>query len=101
MSASEMDTIPDETIEAEDSIDAVQLDQSLEQALDTLRPMEMDILRMRFGLDDATPKTLREIGELYSLSRERIRQIQERALAKLRAELEESGFEEPAGLVPA
>jgi RNA polymerase primary sigma factor len=56
--------------------------------------MEADILRMRFGLDDEPPMTLREIGNIYSLSRERIRQIQERALRKLRSSLEDEGFEE-------
>jgi RNA polymerase primary sigma factor len=45
------------------------------------------VLRKRFGLDEAEPMTLREIGEQYSLSRERIRQLQEQALGKIRREL--------------
>lgn len=48
--------------------------------------MEADILRKRMGLDDEQPRTLKEIGDLYSLSRERIRQLQEVALNHLRAE---------------
>lgn len=56
-------------------------------AMSDLPEMEHQILRMRFGLDDDKPLTLREIGERYSLSRERIRQLQERALGRIRSEL--------------
>jgi RNA polymerase primary sigma factor len=49
-----------------------------------LSPIEAHILRSRFGLDDDEERTLKEIGDQYSLSRERIRQLQEQALAKLR-----------------
>jgi RNA polymerase primary sigma factor len=52
-----------------------------------LPPIEADVLRKRFGLDQDAPMTLREIGEQYSLSRERIRQLQEQALGKIRREL--------------
>ncbi|MCX4240807.1 sigma-70 family RNA polymerase sigma factor [Paraliomyxa miuraensis] len=52
-----------------------------------LPPIEADVLRKRFGLDQDAPMTLREIGEQYSLSRERIRQLQEQALTKIRREL--------------
>lgn len=57
------------------------------ELLDRLRPIEADVLRKRFGLDEGDPMTLREIGEQYSLSRERIRQLQEQALIKIRREL--------------
>jgi RNA polymerase primary sigma factor len=50
-----------------------------------LNPMEADILRWRFGLDTDREYTLKEIGEKYSLSRERIRQLQEQALGKIRS----------------
>lgn len=56
--------------------------------LRTLPPMQVDILRKRFGLGGRSPLTLREIGEEYSLSRERIRQIQDKALQSLRATIE-------------
>lgn len=82
-----IEAIADVTPAAESELDGRVVDESLLDAFDVLRPMEADILRMRFGLEGTTPKTLREIGQLYSLSRERIRQIQERALDKLRAEL--------------
>ena len=59
---------------------------NLREVFETLSPMEADILRKRMGLDDQQEMTLKEIGARYSLSRERIRQVQEQALAKLRGE---------------
>lgn len=56
--------------------------------LQTLKPIEADILRQRFGLDDERELTLKEIGEKYNLSRERIRQLQEQALMKMRRALQ-------------
>ena len=51
--------------------------------LDKMDPREATILRMRFGLDDAEPRTLKEIGESLNLTRERVRQIESEALKKL------------------
>jgi RNA polymerase primary sigma factor len=59
----------------------------LRRTLKTLRPIEADILRRRFGLDDDEELTLKQIGEKYNLSRERIRQLQEQALSKMRTAL--------------
>jgi RNA polymerase primary sigma factor len=53
--------------------------------LDTLTPREREVLRLRYGLDGENDHTLEEIGKSFSLSRERIRQIESKALAKLRA----------------
>ena len=67
--------------------DMVYLRQSLKghlrNALDELDEKEERVLRLRFGLDGADPKTLKEIGEMMNLSRERIRQIEAQALEKL------------------
>jgi RNA polymerase primary sigma factor len=53
------------------------------QMLEHLDPREATVLRMRFGLDDMTPRTLKEIGEQLNLTRERVRQIETEALGKL------------------
>ncbi len=58
------------------------------QVIQNLKPMEADILNRRFGLKGEEEQTLRSIGEGYQLSRERIRQIQEQALTKIRRALE-------------
>ena len=55
----------------------------LRNALEELEPKEEKVVRLRFGLDGADPKTLKQIGEMMSLSRERIRQIEAQALDKL------------------
>ncbi|MGE0787543.1 MAG: RNA polymerase sigma factor RpoD/SigA [Sandaracinaceae bacterium] len=63
--------------------------EELRRLLGTLTPMEARILRWRFGLDDEDELTLKEIGDKYNLSRERIRQLQEQALAKIRRQIKE------------
>jgi RNA polymerase primary sigma factor len=57
--------------------------------LTTLTPIESRIIRWRFGLDDEDELTLKEIGDKYNLSRERIRQLQEQALGKIRKHMRE------------
>ncbi len=78
--------IPTETT-PEEQFDAAEWSAQLEALLSGLPSMEASILRYRFGLDDGDELTLHEIGEKYNLSRERIRQLQEQALLKLRVEL--------------
>jgi DNA-directed RNA polymerase, sigma subunit (sigma70/sigma32) len=56
----------------------------IERALNSLKPRECDIIRMRFGLDDGREKSLQEIGNIFDVTRERIRQIEGEALRKLR-----------------
>ncbi len=65
---------------------------NLHELFATLQPVEADILRRRMGLGDCAEMTLKEIGQQYGLSRERIRQLQEQALAKLRAEFGRRGL---------
>jgi RNA polymerase primary sigma factor len=60
------------------------LKDKLEEVLTTLAPREARILRLRFGLDDGNPYTLEEVGRKFGLTRERIRQIEGRALRRLR-----------------
>jgi RNA polymerase sigma factor (sigma-70 family) len=63
----------------------------IEKLLAPLDARERQILRLRFGLDRGEPRTLSEVGECFSLTRERIRQIETRAMAKLRAANADSG----------
>ena len=56
----------------------------LESVLNSLSPRERDVLRLRYGLDDGRMKTLEEIGQIFNVTRERIRQIEAKALRKLR-----------------
>jgi RNA polymerase primary sigma factor len=56
----------------------------LETVLDTLSEREENVLRLRFGLDDGHPRTLEDVGKVFGVTRERIRQIEAKALRKLR-----------------
>jgi RNA polymerase primary sigma factor len=68
----------------EDEVSKNLLREDLENVLDTLSPRERDVLRLRYGLDDGRMKTLEEIGQIFNVTRERIRQIEAKALRKLR-----------------
>jgi len=60
------------------------LKEALESVLQTLTPPEHRVLKLRYGLDDGRMKTLEEIGQIFNVTRERIRQIEAKALSKLR-----------------
>jgi len=60
------------------------LREQIEDVLAKLTPRERDVIRMRFGLDDGSPRTLEEVGRHFKVTRERIRQIEAKALKKLR-----------------
>ena len=83
-----LDVTPDVSQEApEEALDAARWSESLGQLLNVLTPIETTILKLRFGLEDGEELTLQEVGAKYNLSRERIRQLQEQALQKLRNEM--------------
>ena len=60
------------------------LQDQLQEVLNTLTPREQKVLRLRFGLDDGRARTLEEVGKEFNVTRERIRQIEAKALRKLR-----------------
>lgn len=60
------------------------LHEQLMEVLLTLTEREQKVLRLRFGLDDGRPRTLEEVGKQFNVTRERIRQIEAKALRKLR-----------------
>ena len=79
------DFIVDDNSESPDNrVSQENLTEELEKILETLRPREKDVLKLRFGLKDGNKRTLEEIGQLFGVSRERVRQIETRALNKLR-----------------
>ena len=69
---------------AEDIYEAKQLHDVMEDTLNSLSPREAKILKMRFGIGVDTDYTLEEVGEYYGITRERIRQIEAKALRKMR-----------------
>lgn len=62
----------------------VYLQDQLERVLDSLTEREEQVIRLRFGMADGMPRTLEEVGLIFNLTRERIRQIEAKALKKLR-----------------
>lgn len=62
----------------------VVLREQLDEVLDTLTDREENVLRLRFGLDDGKMRTLEDVGRVFNVTRERIRQIEAKALRKLR-----------------
>ena len=79
------DFIPDEDAPAPaDAASHTMLREQLMEVLDTLTPREEKVLRLRFGLEDGRSRTLEEVGKEFNVTRERIRQIEAKALRKLR-----------------
>jgi RNA polymerase primary sigma factor len=78
------DFIESEGETPEERVAKMLLREDLESVLATLTPRERDVLRLRYGLDDGRMKTLEEIGQIFNVTRERIRQIEAKALRKLR-----------------
>ena len=77
--------IPDEdAVEPMEAATRQLLTEQLDDVMEMLDPREQKILRLRYGLDDDTPRTLDQVGQEFGLTRERIRQIESQALRKLR-----------------
>lgn len=73
-----------DAIQPGEAVTQTMLREQLDRVLDTLSEREAGVMKMRFGLTDGQPKTLDEIGKVYGVTRERIRQIETKTLAKLR-----------------
>ena len=73
-----------EAIVPSDAVSFTLLQEQLDGVLDTLSDREAGVVKMRFGLTDGQPKTLDEIGKVYGVTRERIRQIESKTMSKLR-----------------
>ena len=83
------DFIEDESTGPEEMVMQGSLKEAVDSLLDTLSDKERDIIERRFGLNNRKPMSLKEIGEVYGLTKERIRQIEKRALERLRTVSEE------------
>jgi len=80
-----MDIIQNESVASpEEDVLAKTIRERLNEVLDTLLPREAEILRLRFGLSDGTFHTLEQLGSIFGITRERVRQIEKKALSKLR-----------------
>jgi RNA polymerase primary sigma factor len=71
-------------ISPSDAVISLNLKEQTEAVLRTLTPREEKIIKMRFGIDDSSERTLEEVGQLFAVTRERIRQIEAKGLRKLR-----------------
>ena len=79
------DFIEDETgVSPFENATRTMLKSQLLAVIDTLTPREQKVIRLRYGLDDGYPKTLEQVGQEFNVTRERIRQIEAKALRKLR-----------------
>ena len=86
-----------EAIQPGEAVSFTLLQEQLHSVLDTLSEREAGVVSMRFGLTDGQPKTLDEIGKVYGVTRERIRQIESKTMSKLRHPGQGIGGEEHGG----
>jgi len=78
----------------EEQVFVQMLRNQIERVLNELNDKEQVVIKKRFGLDDGVPRTLEEIGHYLQMTRERVRQIEERAILKLRKFSKQYGFSE-------
>ena len=89
------DFIPDlELISPEDAADDAACREKLMEAMDSLDPRVRDVLKLRFGFDDNIPLTLEEVGKLFGVTRERIRQIESKGLKQMRHPVRSNKFKD-------
>lgn len=89
------DVLPDAKAEMPaDVVDRHALSDSLRDALAALSEREQELMRLRFGLEDGTPRSLEEVGKSFGVTRERVRQIETKALARLRTPLSRHQIED-------
>jgi len=93
-STSMADFIPDAGLAPVEVAARKMLRSSIDEVLDGLTDREADVLRLRFGIHDGKPRTLEEVGKAFGVTRERIRQIESRTLAKLRHPLRSDGLKD-------
>jgi RNA polymerase primary sigma factor len=86
-----------EAIQPGEAVSFTLLQEQIHSVLDTLSEQEAGVISMRFGLIDGQPKTLEEIGKVHGVTRERIRQIESKTMAKLRHPGHGIGYEEHGG----
>lgn len=80
------------TDSVEDAIDSKFTKEALREFINQLRPRELRVITMRFGLDGTHPKTLQEVANVFGMTRERIRQVESKALQHLKRILEKNGI---------
>ena len=89
------DLIPDkDSVSCEEYAISLALKDDLAEIIKMLSDRERDVIKFRFGLNDGKPKTLEEIGQIFGVTRERIRQIELKALRKLRVLAVKKGLDE-------
>lgn len=84
--AAMFDTTPEEIYEKLNKVsdDSAEFSTDLAEVLSNLSPLERDLLRLRFGMDDGRKRTLEEVGNLFGVTAKKIRQVEMNALKKLK-----------------
>jgi RNA polymerase primary sigma factor len=73
-----------ESVSPSNAVMTLDLTEQVHKALNTLTPREAEVLRLRFGIGKSTDGTLEDVGKIFNVTRERIRQIEAKAITKLR-----------------